>query len=315
MDLVVDDREHAVIIYLEKIFAITIKRITVGDYAFIYNGRVIVIVERKTLSDLAASLKDGRMSNNDKLLDAQKKHGCRILYIIEGPAYPNMSRKFGRIPYKCLQGKLDSLLFRHDVKIIWTRDAEHTAQRLVGLCAKFTTFVTDGVFDDVINRDEKLIDTSGTNKNGGVEDVVNIKHDIVLDDLYVKMLQCYPYITRKSAIAILRVYTIQQYLLGQVDMKTCYNCTYASGFRLGARGEKIYKQSIAQDPKCHIRVLACINGLTHNSATCILQEVNFSDIVSSVFEVNSIANIYKKNSRRIGPAIEMRIRRIFPQVS
>ena len=115
MDLIVDDRERSVIIYLEKLIKCKVERITVGDYAFVYRGKVIMVVERKSLSDLAASIKDGRMENNEKLLSAQKKHGCQILYIIEGPAYPHSDKTFGRIPYKCLQGKLDSLLFQDSV--------------------------------------------------------------------------------------------------------------------------------------------------------------------------------------------------------
>ena len=68
MELIVDDRERAIITYLERLTHFKVERITVGDYAFVYKGKVILIVERKTLADLAASIKDGRMLNNLKLL-------------------------------------------------------------------------------------------------------------------------------------------------------------------------------------------------------------------------------------------------------
>lgn len=307
MELVVDDRERAVIVYFEKLLKVKVERITVGDYAFVYKGKVIVIVERKSLADLASSIKDGRMDNNNKLLDAQKKHGCQILYIIEGSAYPNLERKIGRIPYKCLQGKLDSLLFRHNIKIIWTRDCEHTAKRLAGLTTTFTKMAKDGVFGE-------FQEFEGAKGGAKTDHVIKPKHVINLDQVHLKMLTKLAGVSYKTAMAALQKYTVQQLLTGKTDQTECYNLVYVdSGFRMGPRGTKLHLMCtrLYTLKKVQEKILACINGITVNTASRILAEVSFNDIVMLKFPDGKIANIQKSEKRKMGKALEGRIKLTF----
>ena len=303
MEIIVDDRERAVIIYLEKLINTRVDRITVGDYAFAYKGKVIVIVERKSLPDLASSIKDGRMENNIKLLEAQKNHGCQILYIVEGPAYPSLERKIGRMSYKCLQGKLDSLLFRHNIKIIWTRDAEHTARRLSGLYQTFTKMAKEGVFgsfDEIKGGDDKH----------NINEVIKIKHKVNLNQVHLQMLNKITGVSYKTAIAALQYYTIQQLLTGQTEEKICYNLTYIdSGFKLGTRGTKLHNMCsrLIHLDNLQKKILSCISGITENTATKILNEIKFDDIVLLKFPTGKIENINKTEKRRIGKMLENRI--------
>ena len=304
MELIVDDRERAIISYLERLTHFKVERITVGDYAFVYKGKVILIIERKTLADLAASIKDGRMSNNSKLLEAQRIHGCKILYIIEGSAYPKLNRKIARVPYKCLQGKLDSLLFRHDIKIIWTKDGEHTANRLFGLITKLTKLAKEGVFGEF---DEV---------KGGVDNVIKIKHTRTLDQLHLKMLTCLPGISYKTTIAVLQQYDFHNILLGELDEKKCYNIQYVdSKFRLGPRGIKLYNMfknlQNVENIKFQKMILSCIQGITLDVAEKILSVIPFTNIITLNFPKGLIANIRKTENRKIGPSIESRINIIF----
>lgn len=304
MELIVDDRERAVIKYFDEVLKVKVDRITVGDYAFAYNGKVLVTVERKSLSDLASSIKDGRMDNNIKLLDAQKKHGCKILYIIEGPAYPSLNRKFSRMPYKCLQGKLDSLLFRHDIKIIWTKNAEHTAKRLTGLFKKLTKMVNEGVFGDICGAGEK----EDPNK------IIKAKHTVSLDQVLLKMLTKIPNMSYKSAMASIKKYSPIQLMTGQIDEQVCYNLHYvSSGFKLGPRGTKIYSscKNLHNLPHIHSKIISCISGITEQTATLMLNEITFHDIILLKFKEGQIANIRKTSKRKIGNAIEKRIRLTF----
>lgn len=305
MELIVDDRERAVIIYLEKLIKAKVERITVGDYAFVYKGKVIVIVERKSLADLASSIKDGRMENNNKLLEAQKKHGCQILYIVEGSAYPNLESKIGRMPYKCLQGKLDSLLFRHNIKIIWTKDCEHTAKRLAGLCVTFTKFAKDGVFGTFDESDKP---------KGAFDKVIKPKHKVNLDQVHLQMLTKIAGVSYKTAMAALQYYTVIQLLTGQTTETACYNLTYIdSGFRLGPRGAKLHSMCarLKYLGQVQEKILACISGITVNTAARILNEVKFDDIVLLKFPQGKIANIQKSEKRKMGNAMEARIRLTF----
>ena len=310
MELIVDDREHSIITYLERITRFKVERITVGDYAFVYKGKVILIVERKTLTDLAASIKDGRMSNNLKLLEAQKIHGCKILYIIEGSAYPKLARKIARVPFKCLQGKLDSLLFRYDIKIIWTKDCEHTAKRLTGLIPKLTKLADDGVFGEFKEIKDPV------EVKGGVDKVIKPKHKLNLDQVHLKMLVCLPTVSYKTAMAILQKYNFRELMTGAIDAKVCHDTQYIeSGFRLGPRGTKLYNTCKNLQNTNNIffqkKILACVQGVTINVAQTILAIVPFADIVTLNFAPNAIANIQKSQKRKIGPSVESRIRLSF----
>ena len=146
MELIVDDRERKVINHFESV-KIQVRRITTGDYVFMHIDKIIAVIERKTLADLASSIKDGRMSNNDKLIECRTHTKCHIIYIIEGRAYPGLDRKIGRIKYRDLQTEIDNLMFIHDVKVIWTRDPAHTARRLEGLFKTFQGMVPCDVPD------------------------------------------------------------------------------------------------------------------------------------------------------------------------
>lgn len=298
MELIVDDRERSVITYLEKIINIKIDRITVGDYAFVYNGKVLMVVERKSLSDLASSIKDGRMDNNEKLLEAQQKHGCKILYIIEGSAYPKLDKKIGRMPYACLQGKLDSLLFRHDIKIIWTKDCKHTAERLAGLCSKLFDIMKDTLVDSV----------------GGVDDVIKPKHEININKVHLTMLTKLSGVSYKTASIALQKYTIIQLLTGQTNENDCFNLLYSSGSRMGTRGAKLHLSCKNINRPTQQKILSCINGITINTAESILAVVEFQSIVNITFKNGDIANIIKTEKRKVGKSIEDRIRQTFAHI-
>ena len=93
MEIIVDDREKAVFPYLEDashkyLIDYKIQRNEVGDYAICYKGYIMMIIERKTWEDLAASMRDGRKTNVQKLISVREKTGCQIAYLIEGNATP-----------------------------------------------------------------------------------------------------------------------------------------------------------------------------------------------------------------------------------
>lgn len=307
MELKVDDRESHVIKFLREFKDLNIKveRITVGDYAIIYKGRIIAVIERKSLADLAASIKDGRMDNNAKLLSAQAQTGCRVIYLIEGAAFPKLTRKFGRIPFKALQGKIDGLQFRHNIRVIYTRDCDHTASRLRGLCTTFERYAKEGLFGEFKDV------TAG---NSLPNSILKANHVVALDSLHITMSTKIKGMTRGKAGSIFQHYNIRELLTGQTDEKTLYNMVYPNGkMKFGPRGAALHKhlKSLTDKEKCG--VLSTINGITMSTAERILAEVKFEDIVGNVFAPGAIADIKKTETRRIGKAVELRIRLAFAE--
>lgn len=60
------------------------KQLTLGDLQFIKDNRIVFLVERKTIKDLAASYKDGRLINQIQRIQATGIPPSNVLYLIEG---------------------------------------------------------------------------------------------------------------------------------------------------------------------------------------------------------------------------------------
>jgi ERCC4-type nuclease len=149
MNIIIDDRESAVIpfINIQKKanpgITSEVKRINIGDYALCHGSNIKAIIERKTWRDLAASIRDGRKKNVNKLIKLRSQTNCKIIYLIEGNATPTANRSYGRIPYKVLISHLNHLIFRDDIHIIYSKDQEYTAYKLFELCNNYLTLDND----------------------------------------------------------------------------------------------------------------------------------------------------------------------------
>jgi ERCC4-type nuclease len=141
--LAVDNRERKILAHTNELNEIKweAKQLTVGDYAWHRDGELIALAERKTLEDYAASLKDGRANNKDKMLDLREKTGCRVFYIIEGPKSPSPNAQFARIAYKCIKRSIQHLMFRDGIIIIQTVNTLDTARELVELTLSIDTLI------------------------------------------------------------------------------------------------------------------------------------------------------------------------------
>ena len=94
MKLVIDNREPpAIIKYIEALnqeagnkIIIEMKSLDIGDYIFCDDSgeKTELIIERKSLSDLESSIKDGRYSEQSYRLDKSNIHNHNILYLLEG---------------------------------------------------------------------------------------------------------------------------------------------------------------------------------------------------------------------------------------
>lgn len=116
----------------------------IGDYALVSGkGEYLALLERKTLPDFAASIKDGKRINENmpKMLDFAAQNGGQVIFIIEGMAYPAPSTRFGGIPW----ANMESCLFHHQmrdgVSVIRTKDARDTAAMLARMVKSANTLL------------------------------------------------------------------------------------------------------------------------------------------------------------------------------
>jgi len=141
--LVADARERAVVPFLESTLAgrlVAGRQVNTGDYLICRPAATVQIcaaIERKTLADFAASFKDGRHANVEKMRRLRASTGCQLYFIIEGPAFPSPARRFARIPYASILSAITNLMVRDSIMIIQTENEAHTAKRLADLVNSF----------------------------------------------------------------------------------------------------------------------------------------------------------------------------------
>ena len=102
-------------------------------------GRDIVIFERKTLSDLAASIRDGRYKEQSfRLIETAAATGFNthhIVYIIEGDL-AHYNEKHSQITKTALQSAMVSLLYYKGFSVIRTMNVGETAEFIINFADK-----------------------------------------------------------------------------------------------------------------------------------------------------------------------------------
>ena len=118
------------------------ERLPLGDIILNGHGRDIVLFERKTLNDLAASIQDGRYKEQSfRLLEEAAANGfCHhnIVYIIEGNlAHYDESRNHNnRITKSALQSAMVSLLYYKGFSVVRTMNIDETADFILHFADK-----------------------------------------------------------------------------------------------------------------------------------------------------------------------------------
>ena len=127
VDIIVDVRERALLAEMGD--AVTKQaQLNLGDVEINVDGVVRLVIERKTLADLAASVKDGRYREQKARLLANIDTE-RVVYVIEtaGFAFDGQMRDVGGLPASTLQGCVISMILRDGVRVVMTRDVQDTA--------------------------------------------------------------------------------------------------------------------------------------------------------------------------------------------
>lgn len=121
--LIVDSRERQLIPLFPT--TIQIQTLSVGDFQFQDpSGATKLIIERKTIKDLEASVLDGRYrEQKGRLLAACEEQQAQPLYLIEG-SYMGTT---GRIQAPALMKLVARLQFKHGIAVLHTASLSESA--------------------------------------------------------------------------------------------------------------------------------------------------------------------------------------------
>jgi ERCC4-type nuclease len=153
--LIIDNRERDLIeLLINNNTPHTVEMLDVGDILFRDGDETILVIERKTVNDLKASICDGRgREQKARLMNCGLSHS-RIMYLIEGKLSMSLDTKVSGVPVSTLVGSLINTQFRDGLKVYKTGTLIETANFIHRLLDKFETdgssyFKTDvGVVDD-----------------------------------------------------------------------------------------------------------------------------------------------------------------------
>jgi len=110
--------------------------LTVGDIHLYHhehpNDPPLVIIERKTIKDLAASIKDGRYKEQIIRLKSVHRHPTRVFFLIEGCQYFHQYVKnIGQLGYDShLYSAFINIMVRDQISILESDDMEDTCRIL-----------------------------------------------------------------------------------------------------------------------------------------------------------------------------------------
>lgn len=118
--ILIDYREHKILdILTEQIYCK--QNLDVGDIIFMDGENILLIIERKTLSDLNKSIIDGRYKEQkNRLLTNYPVN--KLLYLIEG----DISKNDKFINQKSIMGSLFSTMLNDNINIWITKDLNDT---------------------------------------------------------------------------------------------------------------------------------------------------------------------------------------------
>jgi hypothetical protein len=315
------------------------EHLTTGDFIIFCNNKAIMVIERKTWKDLAASIKDGRITNIKKLIKYRTTTGAKIAYLVEGQAFPSNRTRFGRIPYPNLRSHLDHLVFRDDVIEIRTLNLFGTIDRLfqliknissiktqhggvtgngVGVTGNGVDVTSDGV-DVTGNGVDVTSDGVGVAGNGvdvtsdgvGIDEkndleLAKIKHSLSDTDIIRKLWVSIPGINENNYMLFAN-YHISDIITGNITKEQIAELKYSNNKKIGIiRAKKI---CIVSNPNLkinnnnYINILAAIPGISKRSAGLILSHHRLHNIILKWTDVKQSFETLKIGKRTIGKKI------------
>ena len=204
------------------------KNLDIGDYVFYdeLTEQILLIIERKSLSDLEASIKDGRYKEQSFRLNEAPTHNHNIIYLLEGAIINYKEVGFRSTLYSTLF----SLNYYKGFSVINTLNQTETATMLVAFASKINRENKPGFYGDkalTSASDDAYIETIKTSK----------KAHINRENIFQLMLMQIPGISNVSALALANEFKNMESLLQSLkeeneNTKTFENIKLASGRKL-----------------------------------------------------------------------------------
>ena len=276
INLEVDDREKKLFNVLDyefskpKICANSdnvfkeVKRLDIGDYIIKSGEQILAIIERKSLKDYGASIKDGRHNNKSNLLNLRNEIGCQVYYIIEGPQNPEPDTEYAGIKYKNINASINNLMIRDKIFIIKTVDIKQTAYQLKFICESFSKLTQEEIFGSSESRYLKYGDANEAIKKAKPSEKEN--------ENIINIWKAIPGIGQGTAFILAKNTTIKSWLYNEIDIDS-----FQLERKLPSNIITLLTTPVSKDNK--IRIMSNIKGIKKDTAETFLSIYDINDII------------------------------------
>jgi len=139
IELVVDNREREIIARLsQKGVVHTVKTLDIGDFLYKQtdSDTPVLIIERKSVPDLKASIVDGRAREQKARMLNTGISRDRILYLVEGNLNKDLTEIVSSMPVGNYIGSIINTMFRDGLKVYKTSSITETVEFLTKILSK-----------------------------------------------------------------------------------------------------------------------------------------------------------------------------------
>jgi ERCC4-type nuclease len=226
MKIKIDIREKKLIPLLKALnsdygynIEINVERLDLGDI-IIYdidgdgNVKEHIIIERKSLSDLASSIRDGRYMEQAYRLDKETLHNHNIIYLIEGDL-GYYSSKYTKIKKETLLVTMGCIQYYKGFSVIRTKDLMETAEYIIRF--------TDKLIRDNKKKEKKSYYEGGRQMENYSNFVSRVKkNNVTPENIGEIILNQIPGISKSTSLSIMEHYGSLYNLLNQLKKSpTC----------------------------------------------------------------------------------------------
>ena len=235
MNIKIDNRERDLIKELEnsndkKDTTIEIVTLPIGDIIIEYLGKEYIIIERKSVSDLEASIKDGRYEEQSYRLANLDIPNHNIVYLIEGSLMNRQNKQM-------LYSSMFSLNYTKGFSVLRSASIQETAYIICNMVYKLQKLILENKSCYYKNKIELELgkDDKGNkevNKEGDEDKetpycnvIKKVKKENITPENIGEIMLCQiPSISSVSAIAVMSHFkTMQQLILSVKNDQTCLN--------------------------------------------------------------------------------------------
>lgn len=290
----IDTRERHLFSSLERHVAASghfskIQQLIRGDYAIAQGTKVHAVIERKTLKDLASSIKDGRLENLTGLTEMRDKYACQVWLLIEGQPFHAAKQTFGRISWATLESCILDASIRRGIFLMWTRNKDDTARKLCKLVDRY------------IRADELTAVTGGI-------DALSCKREVNDVELVARMWAAIPGITAQTGFEFAKLgsFVALQALSDKALRDIMKTVKYGSGRCMSVKtlnyAFKFLRGTDSRDVTK--KILTVVPRISPKTAAQIASEYHFIELLK--YDSNTLINLKPANIKnKLGKSGEL----------